>query len=188
MASPWKFLARLISPGRQQKRESGSNEKVTSVALPISGPTEAPAEESVNGADRPVSEELPRHGQAAAISVEPVHSDEAKNGARDRVERGAAKIGQAANQALSGGTGIDVTAAHDDTTQIRRTVKVAPRKQRRRSKEAVAVANVSPVSQIAHIAEEIRLDEEIRVLRGQLARKLTLQNAQLRKMLERFER
>ncbi|WP_164902807.1 MHYT domain-containing protein [Rhizobium sp. WSM1325] len=32
------------------------------------------------------------------------------------------------------------------------------------------------------------IDDEIRVLRDQLARKLTLQNAQLRKMLERFER
>ncbi|WP_245449885.1 hypothetical protein [Rhizobium leguminosarum] len=130
MASPWKFFCRLISPGRQLKREIGSTEKVTPEALPISGPTEAPAEESVEGADRPVSsEELPRHGQAAAISAEPVHSDEAKNGARDKVERRAAKIGQVANQALSGGTGIDVTAAHVDTTHIRRTVEVAPRKE-----------------------------------------------------------
>lgn len=188
MASPWKFLARLVSPGREQKPENGSTEKVPAEAVASSGPIETPAEESLNSDGRPASEEPTRHGQPGAISLKPVHFDEVKNGARDKVERGAAKIGQAANQALSVGTGFDFTAAHDDITQIRRTVEVARRKQRRRSKEAVAVANVSPVSQIAHIAEEINLDEEIRVLRGQLAGKLTLQNAQLRKMLERFER
>jgi hypothetical protein len=32
------------------------------------------------------------------------------------------------------------------------------------------------------------LDEEIRLLQGQLASKLRIQNAQLRPMLERFER
>ena len=42
--------------------------------------------------------------------------------------------------------------------------------------------------QVIHTAKEMGLDNEIRMLRDQLARKLTLQNAQLRKMLERFER
>ena len=32
------------------------------------------------------------------------------------------------------------------------------------------------------------LDEEIKVLKGQLASRLKIQNAQLKKMLERFER
>lgn len=187
MASPWKILARLISPGREQKRENGSTAKVTPDALAIAGPTEAPAEESVNGTDRPASEELPRHGQVAAISVEPVHSEEAVNGGGDKVDLEDTKAVGAAHPALSG-TGIDVTAARDDATQIRRTVKVAPRKQRSRGKEAVAISNGSQVSQIVHAADEMNLDEEIRVLRGQLAGKLKLQNARLRKMLERFER
>ncbi|MBY5460814.1 hypothetical protein HFO89_31570 [Rhizobium leguminosarum] len=186
MASPWKFLARLISPGREQKRENGSTEKVSPDALAIAGPTEALAEESVNGTDRPASEELPRHGQAAAI--EPVHSEEAVNGGGDKVDLEDTKPVGAAHPALSGGTGIDVTAAHDDATQVRRTVKVAPRKQRSRRKEAVAISNGSQAFQIVHAADEMNLDEEIRVLRGQLAVKLKLQNARLRKMLERFER
>ncbi|NEI32714.1 hypothetical protein GR204_01615 [Rhizobium leguminosarum] len=187
MASPWKILARLISPGREQKRENGSTAKVTPDALAIAGPTEAPAEESVNGTDRPASEELPRHGQVAAISVEPVHSEEAVNGGGDKVDLEDTKPVGAAHPALSG-TGIDVTAAHDDATQIRRTVEVAPRKQRSRRKEAVAISNGSQASQIVHAADEMNLDEEIRVLRGHLAGKLKLQNARLRKMLERFER
>ncbi|MBY3044219.1 hypothetical protein [Rhizobium leguminosarum] len=166
MASPWKILARLISPGREQKRENGSTAKVTPDALAIAGPTEAPAEESVNGTDRPASEELPRHGQAAAISVEPVHSEEAVNGGGDKVDLEDTKT---------------VEASHP-------TVEVAPRKQRSRRKEAVAISNGSQASQIVHVADEMNLDEEIRVLRGQLAGKLKLQNARLRKMLERFER
>jgi hypothetical protein len=188
MASPWKILARLISPGREQKRENGSTAKVTPDALAIAGPTEAPAEESVNSTDRPASEELPRRGQVAAISVEPVHSEEAVNGGGDKVDLEDTKPVGAAHPDLSGGTGIDVTAAHDDATQIRRTVKVAPPKQRSRRKEAVAISNGSQASQIVHAADEMNLDEEIRVLRGQLAGKLKLQNARLRKMLERFER
>lgn len=50
-----------------------------------------------------------------------------------------------------------------------------------RRKNAVAILKASH-------ADKIALDEEIRVLRGELARKLKLQNAQLRTMLERFER
>ncbi|ASS58942.1 hypothetical protein [Rhizobium leguminosarum] len=184
MASPWNLLARLISLGRGQKRENGSTEKVTPDALAISGPTETPAEESPISAARPASEELPRHDQAAAISAVPVHSEEAENDVRDKVDGDVAKMVEVANPAISGGTGIDVTAAHD-TPRIKRTVEVAPRKQRSRGKEAVAIANDR---QAIHTANEMSLDDEIKVLRDQLARKLTLQNAQLRKMLDRFER
>ncbi len=87
--------------------------------------------ESVNGTDRPASEELPRHGQVAAISVEPVHSEEAVNGGGDKVDLEETKPVGAAHPALSGGTGIDVTAAHDDATQVRRI-------EHRASKEVAA--------------------------------------------------
>ncbi|MGO7361636.1 hypothetical protein [Rhizobium leguminosarum] len=187
MASPWKFLARLISPGRDQKRENGSTDEVTPDALAIADPTETPAVDSLNSADRPASEELHRHDQSAAISAEPVHFEDAEDDGHDKVDREDAKILEAADPASFGGTGIDVTASHD-ATKIKRTVEVAPRTQRSRGKEAVAIANVSQVCQVIHTADEMNLDEEIRVLRGQLARKLRLQNAQLRKMLERFER
>ncbi|UWU31686.1 hypothetical protein N2600_26215 (plasmid) [Rhizobium sp. WSM1274] len=188
MASPWKFLARLVSPGREQKRENGSTEKVSPEALPSSGSTETPAEDSLNSDGRPAGEELPRHGQPGAISLKPVHSEEAENDVHDKVDGEVAEIVEVADPATSGGTGIDVTAAREDATQIRRTVKVAPRKQRSRGKEAVAISNGSQASQIVHAADEMNLDEEIRVLRGQLAGKLKLQNARLRKLLERFER
>ncbi|MBB2754556.1 UNVERIFIED_ORG: hypothetical protein GGI57_005291 [Rhizobium aethiopicum] len=184
MASPWKFLARLISPGREPKSENGAADEVTPNALAISGPTETPAEDSLISAARPAGDELSRHDQASAISAVPVHSEEAENDVHDKLDGEVAKIVEVADPAISGGTGIDVTAAHD-TPRIKRTVEVAPRKQRNRGKEVVAIANDR---QVIHTANEMSLDDEIRMLRDQLARKLTLQNAQLRKMLERFER
>ncbi|MDU0364319.1 hypothetical protein RWK44_28415 [Rhizobium sp. 25PS6] len=184
MASPWKFLARLVSPGREQKRENGSTEKVSPEALPSSGSTETPAEDSLNSDGRPAGEELPRHSQPGAISLKPVHSKEAEKDVHDKVDGEVAEIVEVADPATSGGTGIDVTAVHDGA-RIKRTAEVTLREQRSRSKEAVAIAN-DP--QVIHTANEMSLDDEIRVLRDQLARKLTLQNAQLRKKLERFER
>ncbi|OWO95085.1 hypothetical protein B5E41_10250 [Rhizobium esperanzae] len=184
MASPWKLLVRLISPRREQGRENGATEKVRAEALAIAGPTETPAEESLISAARPASEELHGHDHAAAISAVPVHSEEAENDVRYKVDGDVAKMAEDANPPISGGTGIDVTAAHD-TPGIKRTVEVAPRKQRSRGKEAVAIANGRKG---IHTANEMSLDDEIKVLRAQLTRKLKLQNAQLRKMLDRFER
>ncbi|ANM06818.1 hypothetical protein AMC78_PB00014 (plasmid) [Rhizobium phaseoli] len=113
MASPWKFLARLISPGREQKRKNGSTEKVSPEALPSSGPTETPAEDSLTSAARPASEEPPRHDEAAAISAVPVQSEEAENDVHDKVDGEVAEIVEVADPAISGGTGFDVTAAND---------------------------------------------------------------------------
>lgn len=94
----------------------------------------------MSGTDRPASEELPRHGQPGAISVEPVHSEEAENDVHDKVDGEVAEIVEVADPATSGGTGIDGTAVHD-AARIKRTAEVAPREQRSRSKEAVAIAN-----------------------------------------------
>ncbi|ANM13553.1 UNVERIFIED_ORG: hypothetical protein GGI57_005804 [Rhizobium aethiopicum] len=113
MASPWKFLARLVSPGREQKRKNGSTEKVSPEALPSSGPTETPAEDSLNSDGRPAGAELPRHGQPGAISLKPVHSEEAESDVHDKVDGEVAEIVEVADPAMSGGTGFDVTAAND---------------------------------------------------------------------------
>ncbi|AGS25472.1 hypothetical protein [Rhizobium etli] len=184
MASPWEFLARLVSPGRGRKRENGSTDIATPDALAIAAPTGTHAEESVNGADRPAREE--RRDQSAAISAETVRSETAVRDDRDEADREDARIVEAADPALSGGTGIDVTAAHD-ATEVNRDVEVVSHKRRSRGK-AVAIGNVSEVCQVIHTADEVNLDEEIMVLRSQLAGKLRLQNAQLRKRLERFDR
>jgi transcriptional regulator with XRE-family HTH domain len=65
-----------------------------------------------------------------------------------------------------------------------------PRKQRGRRRKAESLVVVSQSSRVLHGAagDAMRLDQEIRVLRRQSACKLQLQNVQLKKMLERFER
>ncbi|MBB2671422.1 UNVERIFIED_ORG: hypothetical protein GGE44_000973 [Rhizobium esperanzae] len=171
MASPWKFLARLISPGREQKTENFSASEATPDASATAG-----LSESVNGADRRASAET--HRQAVAVSAQPV-PEKTEDDHSDEIDRQGKSEGAAA-PALSGGIDIDVTAARG-VTELKRAVEVAPRKQQSRGRKAGVISHVSH-------ADEMSLDEEIRVLRGQLAVKLKLQNAQLRKMLERFER
>ncbi|KPH04292.1 hypothetical protein CO657_32520 (plasmid) [Rhizobium acidisoli] len=180
MASPWNFFARLVSAGRERKREQGSTNEVKPDTLDIAGLTEAGARESLNSADRPTTGGIHRHDQAVAISAERMRSEEAASDAPDQVDREVPKIVEAADPALSDGLDVDLAAAHS-VTDIDRAVEAAPRKQRSRRKKAVAILKVSHT-------DEISLDEEIRVLRGELARKLKLQNAQLRTMLERCER
>ncbi|MBB2830693.1 UNVERIFIED_ORG: hypothetical protein GGD51_000794 [Rhizobium esperanzae] len=178
MASPWKFLARLISPGREQKKESGLASEAAPDASATAGLADAAASESINGADRRASAETHRH--AVAISSQPVHSEKTEIEGADDVDREGIKHEGVPAPAFPGGLDIDVTAARG-ITDLKRAAEVAPRKQQSRRRKAEAISHLSQ-------ADEMRLDEEIRMLRGQLAVKLKLQNAQLRKMLERFER
>jgi hypothetical protein len=63
------------------------------------------------------------------------------------------------------------------------------RSMRRTRVEAIAVVVLPPSQTISAASEDaINLDEEIRLLRDQLARKLQIQNTQLKRMLQRFER
>ena len=68
MASPWKFLSRLVSPRRQQKQGDVPNDEANSDGVAIAGPPKTPAEE--NSADRPAGGESPQR-----ISYDPVSAD-----------------------------------------------------------------------------------------------------------------
>jgi hypothetical protein len=62
MASPWKFLARLVSPRRQQRPEHGFADDVTPELLAIVTSSEiAAGEESVSAADPPAGEKSSPH-------------------------------------------------------------------------------------------------------------------------------
>lgn len=71
--------------------------------------------------------------------------------------------------------------------QVRGETK--PRMQMGRARKPKPVETAPfPPDQSSPSDDPLSLGDEIRVLRGQLAEKLRLQNAQLSKMLERFER
>ncbi|WP_246762929.1 hypothetical protein [Rhizobium sp. NZLR1] len=170
-----KFLARLV-----RRREIGTVEDVKPDILAIGGPIEASAEESLNTADRTSDEKAQPRSQ-------PEPSEEIGSDAQDTADTANAELVRAADLALFDGT--DIAAAHR-APELDQTTESAPRKHGGRAKRPEAVAIISPASPVAPtFSDKARsLDEEIRVLRAQLTSKLQLQNAQLKKMLERFER
>ncbi|CDN52135.1 hypothetical protein [Neorhizobium galegae] len=186
MASPWKLLARLVSPRRQQGQELGSTDDVKPDVLAIAKPTETVADNGLNTADPKVDEKPVAYEQSEAVSADPDHSEETASGVHGTADIEGARPADAADPVLSDDAG---TAAHD-APKPSQTGEAATRKRSRRGKTAARGEAVAPPSPgIPAVSDDaIRLDEEIRLLRDQLGRKLQLQNAQLKRMLERFER
>lgn len=180
MASPWKFLSRLVSPRREQKQEEGTVD---------TSPTEAPAEEKLDSADQPAGLEPPHRDPAEPVSAKLALADEAESQTHDVAKGVSTDVAAVAGSASSDDIQTAVTAAHD-AAERQPGVESAARRQRSRAKKAGEAVVVAPVSSRVHSASDdpMSLDEEIRVLKGQLTSKLQLQNAQLKKMLERFER
>ncbi|MGO7758396.1 hypothetical protein ACC761_14635 [Rhizobium ruizarguesonis] len=171
MASPWKLLARLVSPRRQQRQDHSPTDDAKPDVLAIAKPTDAAAGSGLNTADPPVDEKSVPHDQSEEVSAADLE------GARPL---------EIADPALS--DDADITA-HDAPKPLQ-AGKGAMRKRSRRGKNAETVEVVPPPSLGDPIVSDdaISLDEEIRLLRDRLRRKLQLQNAQLKKMLQRFER
>ncbi|MGO6667010.1 hypothetical protein ACCS43_16780, partial [Rhizobium ruizarguesonis] len=84
----------------------------------------------------------------------------------------------------------DADIAAHDAPKPSQIDEGAARKRSRQVKKAKVDDVVSQPSPHVRIMSDdaISLDGEIRLLRDQLARKLRLQNAQLKRMLDRFER
>ncbi|NKK96296.1 hypothetical protein GFL95_34870 [Rhizobium leguminosarum bv. viciae] len=163
MASPWKLLARLVSPRRQQRQEHSSTDAVKPDLLAIAKPT---ANNELGAADRPADEKSVLQGHSAAVSVDPGHAEDAASASFDEVD----------------------IAAHAAPNSFR-LGEGQTRKRSTRGKKSKTIAVVLPRPPSVSTASDdpINLDEEIRLLRHQLASKLRMQNAQLKHMLERFE-
>lgn len=185
MASPWKFLTRLVSPRRQQRQENGSTDDVTPELLAIAKPTETAADDGLNATDPPIDEKLVPHDQSEPVSADPDHSEEI-SGVHGKADIDGAGPAEATDPALSD----DADTAARNAQKTSPPDKGATRKRRRRGKTAATIEAVPPPSpEVPTVSDNaISLDEEIRLLREQLARKLQLQNAQLKRMLERFQR
>ncbi|API55286.1 hypothetical protein [Rhizobium leguminosarum] len=185
MASPWKLLARLVSPRRQQRQEHGSTDAVKPDVLAIAKPT---ANNELGAADRPADEKSVLQGHSAAVSVDPDHADEAASAIDGPADIEGARPEEAADPALSNEADIAAHAAYAAPNAFR-LGEGQTRKRSTRGKKAKTIAVVLPRPPSVSTASDdaINLDEEIRLLRHQLAGKLRMQNAQLKRMLERFE-
>ncbi|MBY2968036.1 hypothetical protein HF263_32905 [Rhizobium leguminosarum] len=185
MASPWKLLAGLVSRRRQQKQEHGSTDDVKPDVSAIAEPTETAANRS-KAADRAANEKPVTHGQHKTVSVASHHDEEAVSSVGDTADVESATLAKAVDPALSNEADV---AGHPSPKAL--PVGEGPtRKRSRRSNKATTIAVVLPPSPgVAAVSDDaVSLDGEIRLLRDQLAAKLRLQNAQLKRMLDRFER
>lgn len=80
MASPWKLLARLVSPRRQQRQEDGSTNDVKPDVLAVATPTETADDKGLNAAGRPADEKPVHHDQLEAVPADPDHLGETASG------------------------------------------------------------------------------------------------------------
>ncbi len=158
MASPWKLLARLVSPRREQKEQNGAADDVTSEEAAVVNPTETADDDRSNSTDRPAGKDPQPHDQSNVVSAEPLRSEEA--------------------------------TGRPEALRPSRPGEGTPRKRAARGKkaEAVGIAPARAPVVPSFSDDAMSLDEEINLLRGQLTSKLQLQNAQLKTMLERFDR
>jgi hypothetical protein len=186
MASPWKLLARLVSPRRRQRQEHGSTDDVKPDLLAIANLTETAGDIRLNTAAPPVDENPVADEQSEAVSADPDHSDETASSIHGTADSENARPAEAADSALFGEPGTLAGEAPKPS----QTGEGVTRKRRKLTKSAEPVEAVLPPSAAAPSVSDdtISLDDEIKLLRNQLARKLQLQNAQLKRMLERFER
>ena len=186
MASPWKFLSRLVPRRRESKQDAVVADAKPNV-LALSGPVETAAEESPSVSSARAAAELPPTDRSDPVSLEPPTIASAAGEADDMPANVVADVvaGDLAPSDLPDIAAIPSPNSAD--LQVRGETK--PRKQmgRARKPKPVETAPVPP-DQSSPSDDPLSLDDEIRVLRGQLAEKLRLQNAQLRKMFERFER
>ncbi|NNG73575.1 hypothetical protein HLI18_27640 [Rhizobium laguerreae] len=183
MASPWKLLTGLVSRRREQK---GSTDDVKPDVLAIAEPAETATKDELGTTDHSADEKPVFASHSAVASVDQDHPDKAASAVDDRAGIEDAKSAEAADPALPDVANTAARAA----PKISRVGGGQTRKRsmRRTKVEEIAVVLPPSLTVSATFEEAINLDEEIRLLRDQLARKLQIQNTQLKRMLQRFER
>lgn len=180
MASPWKLLAGLVSRRREQKR---STDDVKPEVLVIAKPAETATKDELGTTDRPADEKPVLASHSSVASVDPDHADKATSAVDDRAD---IEDAEAADPALPD---VANTAARAAPKISRIGGGQARKRSIRRTKvEEIAVVLLPSRTVSATFEDAINLDEEIRLLRDQLAHKLQIQNTQLKRMLQRFER
>lgn len=189
MASPLKFLRRLVSGRGERKEDADKVDEAQPDSLAISGPDETIAEEGVEDVVRPAGLEPSHQNPSGAVTAETALAGEAGAETDDTADGARVSIPAVGGSASESEAGVAVTAAHD-AMKGEPAVEGPAHRRRSRSKNNLPAVVGAQVSEGPRTPsdERVSLDEEIKLLRGQLASRLKIQNAQLKKMLERFER
>ncbi|MGH0348832.1 hypothetical protein [Sinorhizobium meliloti] len=199
MKTPWKFLAQLASrrPSAKAQQTSIGNdtdsrafetEVERSSALPPSSTVAAgsPAHDEDVSVDQEsvASDKAEGDDDVAQALKPPIDAEEAQTTARHEADH-------------SGAEASSLVPKSAASTKSQSKPRIKPRERGKRDSAQVAAQSaVAPKhhqslqpssSRELFFHEVATLDEEIKVLRTQLAQKLQLQNLQLKKMLERFD-
>jgi hypothetical protein len=188
MASPWKFLSRLVPRRREPKQDDAEVAGGKPDVLALPGPAETVAEQSLAESSARADAEQPSSAVSDPVLVEPPTIGGAVGETDDMPASVVADV--VADDDLTPFDLPDIAVLPSpDAANLQLRVESKPRKQlgRGRKPELVDTTQV-PSDRTIPPDDTLSLDDEIRLLRGQLVGKLRLQNAQLRKMLERFER
>lgn len=194
MKPPWKFLAQLVSrrppsetPDQTVERDKNpmpiesevQRAPVPRSALPKAIPVPEPSAESPS----------PDPVETTIASTADVDTVSLKAGAEEK-----ARAVEEQEQPLADVPAPSTAVARASSMSRGKPAKVARKGGANGTRQSPVPAGAEPVPQPPSVSanpffdEAASLDEDIKQLKDQLAQKLRLQNAQLRKMLERFER
>jgi hypothetical protein len=163
MKSPWKFLVGLT--GRHNRNDL------------LESPAVLPDDASSNVPGHETPSTVPEFGSPAA-GVESNAPIEPDGNASPRVDDVVAVADIASRVARVKPEKNTKALRKKPAGRVQKPAHLAPREH----------TQTPPVLSHSTLSNDQMLDDEIRQLRVQLAEKLTVQNAQLRRMLERFDR
>ncbi|CAN7679831.1 hypothetical protein LJR235_005359 [Pararhizobium sp. LjRoot235] len=189
MKSPWKLLAHLTSRRRPAERRESPVGDDTEASGSDARPTSALSSSSTGAASGP------DHTENPTVDIVTTATSDEIDGDLDRPQVDGDDVQTPAPGVSGSGAGVH---GLEPEYQKGKTSPRSPRTQRAKRTKIVMVSEStavaiddqsaqSPSSRDNFFNEVVSLDEEIMQLRSQLAQKLYLQNAQLIKMLERFD-
>lgn len=201
MKSPWKFLARLRSPKRPTETRESSVEDEADIETGESGVQQTPVL-SPNSTEASSLPDQDKNSSADLVATTTSNEIDSELDVSQPIAPAAdgEDVQTPAPHEIDR-PGADAHALVPETQTSTKSPRTPRTKRPGRAKktrtdvvsESTVVANsdqgVQPSSSRESFFDDVAsLDEEIRQLRSQLAQKLRLQNAQLAKMLARFDR
>ncbi len=188
MKSPWKFLAQLTSRTRSAETPESA------VAIDTEASESGARQTALSSNSTAVSTD---HEENPTVDILPTTTLKGTDGDLDLHQAlspvDGVEVHTPARHEVSG-SGADAHVLEPENQESRKSPRAPRTKPAKRTRtemvsdsSAVATGDQSAQSSSFRFFDEVQsLDEEIMQLRSQLAQKLHLQNAQLTKMLERF--
>ncbi|WP_034883875.1 hypothetical protein M728_005868 (plasmid) [Ensifer sp. WSM1721] len=198
MKTPWKFLTRLTSRRPSAKAQGSSIGNGTDPkALESEVDRSAHLTSLTVAASPPAHDEDLSADQGSVASVKANSDDDVAQASKPPIHTELAETTVRHEADHSGAEASSLAPKRATSTKSQSKPLVKRRERRKRAKPHVAAQravapthhqSLQPSSSRDLFFQEVgTLEEEIKMLRTQLARKLHLQNVQLKKMLERFD-